>query len=106
VGPATSLQAQSSVKDWQKREVKTEGQAIAELGRRLASLVLTQQQWSLLQTNLPRVCICGLWGTGEWTCENVCVCVCVYVCVCGGGGREVGEGVDQCEPDQPSLECG
>jgi hypothetical protein len=43
------------------------------LGRRVASLVLTQEQWNLLHTNSPRVCISGVFGTGEF--EAACIVI-------------------------------
>lgn len=49
-------------------EVRTKGEAVSELGRRLARLVLTLQQLGLLSTALPRVCITGPPGTGKTTC--------------------------------------
>jgi hypothetical protein len=64
VGPTTTVQVHCSAGP--RLEVRTEGQAIAELGRRVANLVLTQEQWNLLHTNSPRVCITGFFGTGEF----------------------------------------
>ncbi|XP_070203707.1 uncharacterized protein [Littorina saxatilis] len=46
-------------------EVRTAGQAVAELGRRLALLVLTLQQLGLMNRDPPRVCITGAPGTGK-----------------------------------------
>jgi hypothetical protein len=80
VGPATTVQVHCSAGP--RLEVRTEGQAIAELGHRVASLVLTQEQWNLLHTNSPRVCISGFYGTGVCVCRRPArVCVFVYVWV-------------------------
>ncbi|XP_070203697.1 uncharacterized protein [Littorina saxatilis] len=46
-------------------EVRTAGQAVAELGRRLALLVLTLQQLGLMNRDPPQVCITGAPGTGK-----------------------------------------
>ncbi|KAK7106745.1 uncharacterized protein [Littorina saxatilis] len=63
VGPATtvSVPCYNNV----RVEVRTAGQAVAELGRRLALLVLTLQQLGLLNRDPPRVCISGAPGTGK-----------------------------------------
>ncbi|XP_070203700.1 uncharacterized protein [Littorina saxatilis] len=63
VGPATtvSVPCYNNV----RVEVRTAGQAVAELGRRLALLVLTLQQLGLLNRDPPRVCITGAPGTGK-----------------------------------------
>ncbi|XP_070203156.1 uncharacterized protein [Littorina saxatilis] len=63
VGPATmvSVPCYNGV----RVEVRTAGQAVAELGRRLALLVLTLQQLGLLNRDPPRVCITGAPGTGK-----------------------------------------
>ncbi|XP_070203208.1 uncharacterized protein [Littorina saxatilis] len=63
VGPATtvSVPCYNNV----RVEVRTAGQAVAELGRRLALLVLTLQQLDLMNRDPPRVCITGAPGTGK-----------------------------------------
>ncbi|XP_070203152.1 uncharacterized protein [Littorina saxatilis] len=63
VGPATmvSVPCYNGV----RVEVRTAGQAVAELGRRLALLVLTLQQLGLLNRDPPLVCITGAPGTGK-----------------------------------------
>ncbi|XP_070202905.1 uncharacterized protein [Littorina saxatilis] len=63
VGPATtvSVPCYNNV----RVEVRTAGQAVAELGRRLALLVLTLQQLGLMNRDPPLVCITGAPGTGK-----------------------------------------
>ncbi|KAK7106665.1 hypothetical protein V1264_017893 [Littorina saxatilis] len=63
VGPATtvSVPCYNNV----RVEVRTAGQAVAELGRRLALLVLTLQQLDLMSRDPPLVCITGAPGTGK-----------------------------------------
>ncbi|XP_070202901.1 uncharacterized protein [Littorina saxatilis] len=63
IGPATtvSVPCYNSV----RVEVRTAGQAVAELGRRLALLVLTLQQLDLMSRDPPLVCITGAPGTGK-----------------------------------------
>ncbi|XP_070206589.1 uncharacterized protein [Littorina saxatilis] len=46
-------------------EVRTAGQAVAELGRKLASVVLTLQQLDLMNRDPPRICLTGPPGTGK-----------------------------------------
>ena len=61
-GPATEV----SVPGLSGRlAVRTEGQAVAEAGRRLARLVLAQDQLGVLARNMPRVYLCGPPGTGK-----------------------------------------
>ncbi|KAK7105175.1 uncharacterized protein [Littorina saxatilis] len=63
VGPATtvSVPCYNNV----RVEVRTAGQAVAELGRRLALLVLTLQQLGLMNRDPPLVYITGAPGTGK-----------------------------------------
>jgi hypothetical protein len=46
-------------------KVRTEGDAIAEMGRRLTSMVLTPEQVSILHSNEKLVCLSGYFGTGK-----------------------------------------
>ena len=46
-------------------EVRTVGEAVSELGRRLARLVLTPRQLDLARRAPPRVCITGPPGVGK-----------------------------------------
>ena len=46
-------------------EVRTDGEAVSELGRRLARLVLTPRQLDLTRRAPPRVCITGPPGVGK-----------------------------------------
>ena len=62
VGPATSINVYCNVPP--RVEVRTLGEAVAELGRRLACLVLTLQQLDLMQRSPPRVYLTGPPGTG------------------------------------------
>lgn len=62
VGPASTVAVHSYTKV--RVEVRTAGQALAELGQRLALLVLTLQQVDLMNRDPPRVCITGPPGTG------------------------------------------
>ncbi|KAK7092698.1 uncharacterized protein [Littorina saxatilis] len=63
VGPASTVAVHSYTKV--RVEVRTAGQALAELGQRLALLVLTLQQVDLMNRDPPRVCITGPPGTGK-----------------------------------------
>ncbi|XP_070210200.1 uncharacterized protein [Littorina saxatilis] len=63
VGPATTVSVPCY--NGVRVEVRTAGQAVAELGRRLARLVLTLQQLDLMNRDPPRVCITGPPGTGK-----------------------------------------
>ncbi|XP_070207989.1 uncharacterized protein [Littorina saxatilis] len=63
VGPATSVNVHCNIPP--RVEVRTKGEAVSELGRRLALLVLTLQQLDLLNRAPPRVCITGPPGTGK-----------------------------------------
>ncbi|KAK7094315.1 uncharacterized protein [Littorina saxatilis] len=62
VGPATTVSV--PCKNGVRVEVRTAGQAVAELGRRLALLVLTRQQLIIMNRNEQRVCLTGPPGTG------------------------------------------
>ncbi|XP_070201261.1 uncharacterized protein [Littorina saxatilis] len=63
VGPATTVSVPCY--NGVRVEVRTAGQAVAELGRRLALLVLTLQQLDLMNQDPPLVCITGAPGTGK-----------------------------------------
>ncbi|XP_070207994.1 uncharacterized protein [Littorina saxatilis] len=63
VGPATAMTVHTY--NSTPVEVRTEGEAVAELAWRLARLVLTLQQLNLINQNLPRVFITGPPGTGK-----------------------------------------
>ena len=62
VGPATSVDVHCSVPP--RVEVRTVGEAVAELGRRLSYLVLIPQQLDLMQRSPPLVFLTGPPGTG------------------------------------------
>ncbi|KAK7094336.1 hypothetical protein V1264_007976 [Littorina saxatilis] len=62
VGPATTVSVPCY--NGVRVEVRTAGQAVAELGRRLALLVLTLQQLDLMNRNPRLVCLTGPPGTG------------------------------------------
>ncbi|KAK7098194.1 uncharacterized protein [Littorina saxatilis] len=63
VGPATTVSVPCY--NGARVEVRTTGQAVAELGRRLALLVLTLQQLGLMNRDPPLVYITGAPGTGK-----------------------------------------
>ncbi|XP_070199041.1 uncharacterized protein [Littorina saxatilis] len=63
VGPATTVSVPCY--NGVRVEVRTAGQAVAELGRRLALLVLTLQQLDLMNRDPPLVYITGAPGTGK-----------------------------------------
>ncbi|KAK7098197.1 hypothetical protein V1264_002549 [Littorina saxatilis] len=63
VGPATTVSVPCY--NGVRVEVRTTGQAVAELGRRLALLVLTLQQLDLMNRDPPLVHITGAPGTGK-----------------------------------------
>ncbi|KAK7094259.1 hypothetical protein V1264_007903 [Littorina saxatilis] len=63
VGPATTVSVPCY--NGVRVEVRTAGQAVAELGRRLALLVLTLQQLDLMNRDPPRICLTGPPGTGK-----------------------------------------
>ncbi|XP_070183023.1 uncharacterized protein [Littorina saxatilis] len=63
VGPATTVSVPCY--NGVRVEVRTAGQAVAELGWRLALLVLTMQQLDLLNRDPRLVCLAGLPGTGK-----------------------------------------
>ncbi|XP_070207914.1 uncharacterized protein [Littorina saxatilis] len=63
VGPATTVSVPCY--NGVRVEVRTAGQAVAELGRRLALLVLTLQQLDLMNRNPRLVCLTGPPGTGK-----------------------------------------
>ena len=62
VGPATSVKVHCTVPP--RVEVRTVGEAVAELAQRLAYLVLTRQQLDLMQRSPPLVFLTGPPGTG------------------------------------------
>ena len=65
VGPATTIRVHSTtIASPHIVEVRTAGQAVAELGRRLAFLVLTQQQFDIMVRSPPLVFLTGPPGTG------------------------------------------
>ena len=66
VGPATKVRVHCPIPP--RVEVRTEGEAVSELGHRLAYLVLTQQQLDLMSCEKKRVCITGPPGTGKTIC--------------------------------------
>ncbi|XP_070202895.1 uncharacterized protein [Littorina saxatilis] len=63
VGPATTVSVPCY--NGVRVEVRTAGQAVVELGRRLALLVLTLQQLGLMNRDPPLVYITGAPGTGK-----------------------------------------
>ncbi|KAK7093785.1 uncharacterized protein [Littorina saxatilis] len=63
IGPATSVSIHCNVPP--RVEVRTVGDAVSELGRRLSLLVLTLQQLDLLHRSPLRVCVAGPPGTGK-----------------------------------------
>ncbi|XP_070203630.1 uncharacterized protein [Littorina saxatilis] len=63
IGPATTVSVPCY--NGVRVEVRTAGQAVVELGRRLALLVLTLQQLDLMSRDPPLVCITGAPGTGK-----------------------------------------
>ena len=65
VGPATTVRVQCTVRPRVTVEVRTEGEAVAELGWRLALLVLTRQQLDLMTRAPPQVFLTGPPGTGK-----------------------------------------
>ena len=62
VGPATAVNVHCSVPP--RVEVRTVGEAVAELGRRLACLVLIPQQLDLMHRSPPLAYLTGPPGTG------------------------------------------
>ena len=65
VGPATTVRVQCSVRPRVRVAVRTEAEAVAELGWRLALLVLTVQQLDLMTRAPPRIFLAGPPGTGK-----------------------------------------
>ncbi|KAL8612756.1 hypothetical protein ACOMHN_033755 [Nucella lapillus] len=65
VGPATTVSVHCNARPRLTVEVRTEGEAVAELGLRLARLVLTPEQVDLLQRAPPRAYLTGPPGTGK-----------------------------------------
>ena len=63
VGPATTVAVHCNVPP--RVEVRTEGEAVSEMGQRLAYLVLTLEQLDLMNRAPPRVCVAGPPGTGK-----------------------------------------
>ena len=66
VGPASRVKVHCTIPP--RVEVRTEGEAVSELGSRLAYLVLTLQQLDLMSRIPPQVCITGPPGTGKTIC--------------------------------------
>ena len=62
MGPATSVSVHCDIPP--RVEVRTVGEAVSELGRQLARLVLTPQQLDLMQRDPPLVFLNGPPGTG------------------------------------------
>ncbi|KAL8624556.1 hypothetical protein ACOMHN_005857 [Nucella lapillus] len=65
VGPVTTVAVHCNARPRITVEVRTEGEALAELGMRLARLVLTLEQVDLLDRAPPRVFLTGPPGTGK-----------------------------------------
>ncbi|XP_076445773.1 uncharacterized protein LOC143283420 isoform X2 [Babylonia areolata] len=65
VGPATTVSVHCSATPRLTVEVRTQGEAVAELGSRLARLVLTPEQTDLLTRAPPLVYLSGPPGTGK-----------------------------------------
>ncbi|XP_070202814.1 uncharacterized protein [Littorina saxatilis] len=65
VGPATTVSIPVPCHKKDRVEMRTAGQAVAELGRRLTFLVLTLQQLDLMNRDPPRAFITGAPGTGK-----------------------------------------
>ncbi|XP_070208368.1 uncharacterized protein [Littorina saxatilis] len=63
VGPASTVDVQCNVSP--RVEVRTKGQLVAELGWRLAQLILTLEQLDLMNRDPKLVCITGPPGTGK-----------------------------------------
>ena len=63
VGPATSVNIHCNIPP--HVEVRMEGEAVAEMGGRLACLVLTLQQLDIMHRSPPRVFLTGPPGTGK-----------------------------------------
>ncbi|XP_076461144.1 uncharacterized protein LOC143293786 isoform X2 [Babylonia areolata] len=65
VGPATTVSVHCAATPRLTVEVRTQGEAVAELGSRLARLVLTPEQTDLLTRAPPLVFLTGPPGTGK-----------------------------------------
>ena len=63
MGPATAVHVHCNVPP--RVQVRTEGQAVAEHGRRQACLVMTPRQLDLMDRSPPRVFLTGPPGTGR-----------------------------------------
>ncbi|XP_070206328.1 uncharacterized protein [Littorina saxatilis] len=63
VGPATTITVQSDSRP--RNEVRTAGEAAAELARRLVTFVLTLEQVGLMDRNPRLICLTGPPGTGK-----------------------------------------
>ncbi|KAK7489347.1 hypothetical protein BaRGS_00019455 [Batillaria attramentaria] len=62
-GPATTVEIHCVVPP--RLEVRTEGEAVSEVGERIARLVLTQHQLEIFHQKDPLVCMTGAPGTGK-----------------------------------------
>lgn len=65
MGPATTVAVHCISKPRLEVDVRVEGAAIKELGKRLSYLALTPRQLDILRRNLPKVFLCGPPGTGN-----------------------------------------
>ena len=63
VGPASTVAVHCNIPP--RVEVRTDGEAVSELGQRLAYLVLTSQQVGLMNRGPPKLCVSGPPGTGK-----------------------------------------
>ena len=85
VGPATAVRVQCSVRPRVRVAIRTEAEAVAELGWRLALLVLTVQQLDLMTRAPPRVFLAGPPGTGKPSLPVPPAVLLLRGCVCDGG---------------------
>ena len=70
MGPATAVRVHCSTDPRRRVEVRTAGEAVAELGRALACLVLTSHQCDIMHRSPPRVMLTGPPGTGMKPCSS------------------------------------
>ena len=70
VGPATTVRVHCSTDPRRSVEVRTAGDAVAELGRALACLVLTSHQCDIMHRSPHRVMLTGPPGTGMKPCSS------------------------------------